>query len=494
MKRISAFLSLLVLLLLSSGSRHAYADTASADCGQDSQSQVNALVKIPASNPDIYLRAGLTEDQVPSQLYFQPIGDPNAPCTNLGSLTLTADWQKISTAPSTVFDTPGILTLALSGMAPNNGASTPQALFASPKPPCELGTGCMVAYQGVKLDLSPKKVSSAVDTLHAGVLTDPAADTIKEVIYSVDGIQVYTKKTLQPFNESFVAGGEHSVERTVVLSSGQSLSDKRQVQKGSIANINYLAVSLFNRYLKYVIFVGSIVGLLLFWLLLLSITKLIYKRHEWRRTHILSTKPVAFDRSKVGPQDSRMFQDSPLDVMKNHKKAFIIPLSFIVLLFVAYSFVITSFTVDGLSMYPTLHDKSHQPLFILPAELGKVTGNGYTPKRGSIVVIEKDENNLFNDSAIQQKSYVVKRVIGLPEERVVVSNGKVTVYNKQYPNGFVPDDTFHWLKIAPQAEYGRLDVTLKQGELFVMGDNRDNSIDSRSYGPVKTTQVIGRVL
>ena len=171
-----------------------------------------------------------------------------------------------------------------------------------------------------------------------------------------------------------------------------------------------------------------------------------------------------------------------------------LPVACLILLFISYSFILSSFTVDGVSMYPTLHDKTKHPLFVLPEELGKISGNGYTPARGTIVVVQKDDNNLFNDSVVKQKSYVVKRVLGLPEERVHIKDGKIYVYNKQHPDGFVPDDEFKWFKKTDYVEYTHLDLTLKQGELFVAGDNRGESIDSRFYGPVKASQVVGRVL
>lgn len=461
-------------------------------CGQTEPSMVTAITKVPTDSPDVYVRATLPEDQVTTKFYAQGMSTDNEPCVLVGSLKLTKNWQKIGSLPSRLLDKQITLTLTLTNESPSLGASAPQAVFTSTAPPCQLTVSCFVPYEGGTFELSPKKLSNSYDDLRVGLLSDPGGEAVKKVIYSVDGEQVYTSKTLEQFKLKYVAGGQHSLERTVILESGKTLSDSKQVTKGTFGNATYLITSVLNRYSKLVAYVLILIGLILVWIVSITIARMVYKRRQWRATHIAGAV-TNFDPSKAGPQAAG-FDSSVVDVVHYHKKAMIVAVSCLMLVFVAYSFVLTTFKVDGVSMDPTLVNKSNRPLFILPAVIGKIGGSGYTPPRGTIVVVLKDDNNLFDESVVQKKSYVVKRVVGLPEERVVVNDGKIYVYNKQNPEGFVPDDKFKWIKDTTGSEYIKIDVTLKQNELFVIGDNRDESIDSRFYGPVQASQIIGKVL
>jgi signal peptidase I len=90
---------------------------------------------------------------------------------------------------------------------------------------------------------------------------------------------------------------------------------------------------------------------------------------------------------------------------------------------------------------------------------------------------------------------LIKRVIGLPGDRVVVSNGVYTIYNKQHPKGFDPDYTLSYFKgTTVPVTSGNIDITLGPDQLFVSGDNRPDSLDSRSFGPINANQVIGQLL
>jgi len=91
-----------------------------------------------------------------------------------------------------------------------------------------------------------------------------------------------------------------------------------------------------------------------------------------------------------------------------------------------------------------------------------------------------------------RSQFFIKRIIGLPGERVQIQNGTVTIFNKENPDGFVLDESAYLSsKIKTQ---GDMVIMLKDDEYFVMGDNRGASSDSRSWGPVKETDIVGKVL
>jgi hypothetical protein len=75
----------------------------------------------------------------------------------------------------------------------------------------------------------------------------------------------------------------------------------------------------------------------------------------------------------------------------------------------------------------------------------------------------------------------------------VVNNGHITVYDAQHPGGFNPDLAGTYQTSSP-VTVGDADVTLQKDELFVCGDNRPNSEDSRYFGPIKTNQVVAKLV
>jgi len=97
-------------------------------------------------------------------------------------------------------------------------------------------------------------------------------------------------------------------------------------------------------------------------------------------------------------------------------------------------------------------------------------------ERGDLVVFSKIQG-YENDC--------IKRVIGLPGETVDIENGQVTVDGEPLEEPYTIGET-------ERKEFLAYPITLKSDEYFVMGDRRDNSRDSRNYGPVKKEQLIGK--
>lgn len=136
-------------------------------------------------------------------------------------------------------------------------------------------------------------------------------------------------------------------------------------------------------------------------------------------------------------------------------------------------FVAAKTTVEGVSMYPTLTDKES----VLIDKLTYRTGE---PERFDIVVFEED---------ISDTGYYIKRIIGLPGEQVTIDKrGNI------YINGMVLRDSYGYGVIA---DPGIAVNTVKVGEdeYFVLGDNRNNSTDSRfeEVGNIKRDQITGKV-
>ncbi|HVV67012.1 MAG TPA: signal peptidase I [Candidatus Saccharimonadales bacterium] len=154
------------------------------------------------------------------------------------------------------------------------------------------------------------------------------------------------------------------------------------------------------------------------------------------------------------------------------------------------AFVFRSYAVDGPSMQNTLHNGDKLIIWKVPRTWSDITHHPYIPKRGDIVVFNESGLSEFGQ---QDKKQLIKRVIGLPGDHVVVKDGHYTVYNKDHPNGFDPDKTLPYGKNIPETT-GNVDVTLGKDQLFVSGDNRPDSLDSRSFGPINANQIVGKLV
>lgn len=155
------------------------------------------------------------------------------------------------------------------------------------------------------------------------------------------------------------------------------------------------------------------------------------------------------------------------------------------------SFVFRSFNVEGPSMETTMFTGDRLIVNRLPVTAAQLQNKRYTPERGEIIVFK---NPIFNPS-VGHEEYVVKRVIAFAGERVVVKNGKVTVYNAAHPGGFDPDTTVNNNEPS-QPTSGEVDTTVPEGTIFVMGDHREGSFscDSRNcMGSIPLFDIIGPV-
>jgi signal peptidase I len=153
-------------------------------------------------------------------------------------------------------------------------------------------------------------------------------------------------------------------------------------------------------------------------------------------------------------------------------------------------FVFQSYQVSGPSMEQTLHDQDRLIVWKLQRSWARITHHQYIPGRGDVVIFTQSNLSQYGQENTKQ---LIKRVIALPGERVVVKDNVITVFNKEHPEGFQPDKTLPYgTNITEPAEQD-IDTTLGPNELFVCGDNRTNSLDSRIFGPIKTDQIIGKL-
>jgi len=144
----------------------------------------------------------------------------------------------------------------------------------------------------------------------------------------------------------------------------------------------------------------------------------------------------------------------------------------IVTVFIVRNFLVQPFLVSGASMEPTFSSGD----YLLIDELAYRFRN---PERGEVVVFKYPGN---------ENVYYIKRIIGLPGERLIFKDGKVQVFNQENSRGFFLEESY----LPPLSTFGQ-EVTLREGEYFVLGDNRTYSSDSRSWGPLSRKEIVGIV-
>lgn len=138
-----------------------------------------------------------------------------------------------------------------------------------------------------------------------------------------------------------------------------------------------------------------------------------------------------------------------------------------VLLFAGINAISARIRVDGYSMEPTLHTGE----FVIVNKLAYKLG---TPQIGDVIV--------FHFPRDPQQEYI-KRVIGLAGDRVIISNGQVTVNDQTLEEPYVADPPVY-----------EKTLIVPEDQLFVLGDNRNNSSDSHNWGTVPMDYVVGKAV
>ena len=166
----------------------------------------------------------------------------------------------------------------------------------------------------------------------------------------------------------------------------------------------------------------------------------------------------------------------PLQSVKpvNPVRAWLPTIRFLLLcaaLFFGIRTVAPTYAIEGESMSPTYHNGN------------RVILNGVyqfqSPHRGDVIV--------FNPPVQSTEPYI-KRVIGLPGDHVLIENGEVTINGEPLGESYLHGVSTTCYHTA------FCDLVVPPGTVFVLGDNRPNSSDSRVFGPVDEKAIIGNVL
>jgi len=162
--------------------------------------------------------------------------------------------------------------------------------------------------------------------------------------------------------------------------------------------------------------------------------------------------------------------DEKGSVNKNKRNRLIIVIGLLILIAAAgavFIFVLGITKVQGISMEPNFHDKQ-TVLYLRHSSL----------ERGDVVGIKMTNGDAY-----------IKRIIGLPGDEIDIKDGKVYLNGELLQEDYIQGSTY-----LPADNKISYPFTVEEGTYFVMGDNREHSDDSRTFGPVAKRQIEGEII
>jgi len=135
-------------------------------------------------------------------------------------------------------------------------------------------------------------------------------------------------------------------------------------------------------------------------------------------------------------------------------------------------FIAQPFIVSGASMENTFHTGEY-------LIVDQVSYRMEDPNAGDVIVFRYPRN---------PSTFFIKRIIGTPGDTIQIDGNTITITNSEHPNGYILNEPY----IASMAANTFLHEELGEREYFVMGDNRDRSSDSRTWGILQRENIIGR--
>lgn len=145
---------------------------------------------------------------------------------------------------------------------------------------------------------------------------------------------------------------------------------------------------------------------------------------------------------------------------------------FVIAYVIAYilgHFIFGNFEIQQRSMEPTVYESER-------VIINRLVYTFRSPERGDIIILL--------DPISRQRDFI-KRVVGLPGEQVEVREGHAYVNGKRLKEAYLSKDTGQD-RVGP--------IKIPPNQYYVMGDNRGNSTDSRAFGPIPRTSILGRVM
>lgn len=460
-------------------------------CSPVNQTSFTASQTAPAKTYEIYTRLGKRGQRANVNLYAA--SGQATQCQLVGSAKASGDvwtpvgkWTFASDKDATLF------SLTSATLDYIHGANRPAIMLVDAvNPACRPSKECDIKVNGQAGYVRPSGKLYNRDTLHLLRVVDPAKDAVKKVDYYIDDQIQYSKSSLQPFDMRYVSSNKQKLLRVISYSSGQRVYLPTPVPADYHDNFANLVFRFVRLNPKVLIVMAAVAGAITGLAILLIGLRLKRKRRQERVNQNLTGDEVHIASHRNLNRWRRRIAN-----LRRAIVAGVVLLAVVLAVWIFSNFFIQAATVDGRSMENTYTDGNHVLVNKLSKTWSSISGREYVPRRGDVVIAYVGLDGAAVSDSDSGNQYIIKRVIGLPGEQVVIKGGHITIYNADHPNGFDPDKGSKWQKtmVASKNPSEYVDIKLWPSELFVSGDNRPVSVDSRYGGPIDTQQVIGTVI
>lgn len=463
-------------------------------CGDENVPYYIGTLPVPVDTYDVYAKLGTATKTASVTAYATSEAEKG--CVAIGTAKVNSTtWHKIGVLSQSAKDADVTLQLSSAALVDLPDANRP-SLMLVPKtdPVCVPKVECVTSIAGQTAYIRPAGNALENDALHVVRVGSVGLENVTKVQYFVDNELLYETKALQDFKNEDIPFYASKLVRVIYYTSGQTAVIEQDAPAISHDNLWTTLGRYAKKYQNTLVVFLALVGLIVVTRTVAYVTKQLRRRRQWKINHGFMREEA--DTAVTPEQIRRLRWHIRVRAIYRYSERFVVLISIVAgFVLVSNAFFLQVGTVSGLSMWSTLEDGQKIVINKTPVTFARLNSNVYVPNRGDIVVASPNFGAL--DTSLQQddQSLIVKRVIGLPGERVVVTGHSLTVYNSANPKGFDPDVSGSWAAdVQREASVESMNVTLGENEVFLAGDNRPVSIDSRYNGPISTNQIVGYVM
>lgn len=469
-------------------------DDLTVDTGCTTRASYTARLTLKPGSYDVYSQLGRRGETAKASVFSQGPNQSYGVCKSLGSARVVGDrWQKFT---SLRVPDDGLYTLQFVATAMANvpDANRPSIMLVPHKKPalCRMTDECYVTLYGQKAYLRPTGTLLNENSLRALVVANPVEDSVKEVRYYTEKTLAYTRPTFDPFETRYIEYGGQALTRVISYKSGQqAVVETKAAATHQDTFYNFL-FRVTQRYPDTFQAIGWLIAGFIVLAAIFFVTQGIRRSEAIRAHH-------GFRRTLKPTIWQRLVTVARVHKIPNAIQFLVAGLAMVMVLGIVIIIVSNYFlqivTVDGRSMEKSYVTGNQVLVNKLPKTIAGLNDREYLPNRGDVVIVRASFGNAMLTEGVERDITLIKRVIGLPNERVIIKNGVLTVYSSLHPEGFQPDKGSTWeAHMTKDSETENIDVELGPSEIFVSGDNRPESIDSRFNGPLATSEIIGVVV